>query len=90
METVGPDGEFLDHFDGRTLNPGHAIEAAWFIMREGQIRQDEMLVHIRLEPNARLDVGARLGPNMAGSSISAIDGLAGPGILARHEILVAA
>jgi N-acylglucosamine 2-epimerase len=22
-----PNGEFLDHFDGRTLNPGHAIEA---------------------------------------------------------------
>ena len=34
METVGPNGELLDHFDGRTLNPGHAIEAAWFILRE--------------------------------------------------------
>ena len=45
LETVGPDGEFIDHFDGRTLNPGHAIEAAWFIMREGNIRQDETLVH---------------------------------------------
>ena len=26
----------IDHFDGRTLNPGHAIEGAWFIMREGR------------------------------------------------------
>ena len=25
METVGPNGEFIDHFDGRILNPGHAI-----------------------------------------------------------------
>jgi N-acylglucosamine 2-epimerase len=34
METVGPEGEFIDHFDGRTLNPGHAIEGAWFVLRE--------------------------------------------------------
>ena len=32
METVAVDGTRIDHhFDGRTLNPGHAIEAAWFI-----------------------------------------------------------
>ncbi|RCS54127.1 N-acylglucosamine 2-epimerase [Bremerella cremea] len=44
METVGPAGERLDHFDGRTLNPGHAIEGAWFIMWEGQYRQDAELI----------------------------------------------
>lgn len=38
LETVGPHGEFLDHFDGRLLNPGHAIEAAWFILRESHHR----------------------------------------------------
>lgn len=38
LETVGPKGEFLDHFDGRMLNPGHAIEAAWFIMDEAEHR----------------------------------------------------
>jgi N-acylglucosamine 2-epimerase len=38
METVGMDGERLDHFHGRTLNPGHAIEAAWFILQEAKIR----------------------------------------------------
>jgi N-acylglucosamine 2-epimerase len=38
LETVGPNGEFIDHFDGRMLCPGHAIEAAWFIMREAQYR----------------------------------------------------
>ena len=36
LETVGPDGEFLpDHFEGRIVNPGHAIEGSWFIMNEG-------------------------------------------------------
>ncbi|MBX7214511.1 MAG: AGE family epimerase/isomerase [Thermoflexales bacterium] len=38
LEAVGPNGEFLDHFDGRTLNPGHAIEAAWFILEEARHR----------------------------------------------------
>ncbi len=44
METVGPQGELLDHFDGRTLNPGHAIEGAWFIMWEGKLRGDAELI----------------------------------------------
>ncbi|MCA9175200.1 MAG: AGE family epimerase/isomerase [Planctomycetales bacterium] len=44
METVGPSGELIDHFDGRTLNPGHAIEGAWFIMLEGSRRGDDALV----------------------------------------------
>lgn len=47
LETVGPNGEFIDHFDGRTLNPGHAIEAAWFIMQEAQYRQgDQRLLQL--------------------------------------------
>lgn len=49
METVGTDGEILDHFDGRTLNPGHAIEGAWFIMLEGRIRGDQELIHMGLK-----------------------------------------
>ena len=44
METVGPDGSIIDHFDGRMLTPGHAIEAAWFIMHEGQLRQKPELI----------------------------------------------
>ena len=46
LETVGPDGEVIDHFDGRTLNPGHAIEAAWFIMQEGKHRSDQKLINL--------------------------------------------
>lgn len=46
MEVVGPKGETYDHFDGRTLLPGHSIEAAWFIMREGQHRGDNSLVEL--------------------------------------------
>jgi N-acylglucosamine 2-epimerase len=38
LETVGPNGEFIDHFDGRTINPGHAMEAGWFILQESRNR----------------------------------------------------
>lgn len=38
MEVVGANGEILGHFDGRTLNPGHAIECAWFILHEAKWR----------------------------------------------------
>ena len=44
MEQVGPNGEIVDSYDGRTLNPGHAIECAWFLMNEGQIRSDSDLI----------------------------------------------
>jgi N-acylglucosamine 2-epimerase len=49
LETVGPNGEFVDHFDGRALNPGHAMEGAWFIMLEGKLRGDEELVKTGLQ-----------------------------------------
>jgi N-acylglucosamine 2-epimerase len=44
MEVVGEQGEILDHFDGRLLNPGHALECAWFLMQEGRWRGDGELV----------------------------------------------
>ncbi len=46
METVDLDGGMIDHFDGRTLNPGHAIEGAWFIMWEGMHRGDDSLISV--------------------------------------------
>ncbi|RLS57624.1 MAG: N-acylglucosamine 2-epimerase [Planctomycetota bacterium] len=44
MESVAPDGSLVDHPDGRLLNPGHAIEGAWFIMQEGRYRRDSSLI----------------------------------------------
>ncbi|MCB0132197.1 MAG: AGE family epimerase/isomerase, partial [Caldilineaceae bacterium] len=47
LETVGPSGEFQDHMDGRLLNPGHAIEAAWFILHEAKLRgRDQRLIEL--------------------------------------------
>lgn len=38
FEQLTPDGEVIDHFSERTLNPGHAIEGAWFILHEAKRR----------------------------------------------------
>lgn len=49
METVAPDGAIIDHIDARTLNPGHAIEGAWFIMNEGKRRGRTDYIRIGLD-----------------------------------------
>lgn len=36
LENVELDGTLSDTFEGRTVNPGHAIEAMWFIMDLGE------------------------------------------------------
>lgn len=41
MEQVSPSGEIINHIDGRTLNPGHAIECAWFILHEAKVRGND-------------------------------------------------
>ncbi len=46
MEQVALDGSVIDHFDGRTLNPGHAIEGAWFILHEAKHRADKALIEL--------------------------------------------
>jgi N-acylglucosamine 2-epimerase len=49
MEIVGPDGAILDTFDGRTLNPGHALECSWFILHEAKHRKrDPRLLRLGL------------------------------------------
>lgn len=36
LETVGKDGSILPGYDGRHMNPGHAIEAGWFVLSYAQ------------------------------------------------------
>jgi len=49
LETVGPDGEFLDTLEGRCVNPGHSLEAAWFLLEEAEYRQDPQLRALALQ-----------------------------------------
>lgn len=42
-ETVTPSGESMNSIEGRLLNPGHAIEAGWFLLRWAQkLRQIDL------------------------------------------------
>jgi len=45
LENVYQDGSFCDSFEGRLLNPGHAIEAMWFIMDLGKRMNDTALIN---------------------------------------------
>jgi N-acylglucosamine 2-epimerase len=42
-ETVSPEGERIDTPEGRLLNPGHAIEAGWFMQRWASRLEDDVL-----------------------------------------------
>jgi N-acylglucosamine 2-epimerase len=42
-EHAAPDGGKLDTFEGRMLNPGHALEAMWFILDVAERRRDRVL-----------------------------------------------
>ncbi|MCM4170743.1 AGE family epimerase/isomerase [Arenibacter sp. TNZ] len=43
-EFVKPDGSFEDSFNGRLLNPGHGIEAMWFMIDIAVRRNDQGLI----------------------------------------------
>lgn len=44
VENVNLDGSLSDTFEGRLMNPGHAIEAMWFIMDLGKRMNDLALI----------------------------------------------
>jgi N-acylglucosamine 2-epimerase len=44
LENVNIDGSFADCFEGRLMNPGHTIEAMWFIMDLGIRLNDRSLI----------------------------------------------
>ncbi len=44
-ENVTTDGKHLDCFDGRLINPGHGIEAMWFVMDIASRRDNLKLVN---------------------------------------------
>ena len=44
FENVLPNGEHHDSFNGRLLNPGHGIEAMWFMIDIGVRRNDKALI----------------------------------------------
>ena len=43
-EHISPDGKPIDSFEGRLINPGHGIEAMWFVMDLANRRGDMSLI----------------------------------------------
>ncbi|MCK5795279.1 MAG: AGE family epimerase/isomerase, partial [Anaerolineales bacterium] len=48
-EFADPDGRFPDTFDGRLINPGHGIEALWFLMFIAEQRGDRETINRAVE-----------------------------------------
>ncbi len=46
LEGVSAEGEFVNSPTGRIVNPGHSMEAAWFIMMEGLITKNQKAIEI--------------------------------------------
>lgn len=44
LENLAPDGSMIDCFEGRKINPGHDLEAMWFLMNIGIRRNDRELI----------------------------------------------
>jgi len=58
VENVNSDGSLSDTFEGRLINPGHAIEAMWFIMDLGVRLNRPALIEKAIETTLKtLDYG---------------------------------
>lgn len=49
LENLTPEGEKIDCFEGRKINPGHDLEAMWFLMNIGLRRGDKALIQKAVE-----------------------------------------
>lgn len=49
LEHVTPEGKFSDTYDGRLLNPGHVLEAMWFIMDLAVRKGDQSMIDKAVE-----------------------------------------
>ena len=58
LENVSPDGKAVDTPVGRTVNPGHSLEAAWFLMVQSELTDDPVLFE---KAKKIIDVSMKLG-----------------------------
>lgn len=54
IENVTTDGKLSDTFDGRLVNPGHAIEAMWFIMDLGKRLNRPELINTAVDTTIKM------------------------------------
>ena len=62
IENVDLEGNFVNTSTGRVVNPGHALEAAWFLMAEGQYQNNNKLLELGKKIiDAAMKLGLRNG-----------------------------
>ena len=62
LENVGMSGEYINTPLGREVNPGHSLEAAWFLLAEGVFRNDDTLkAAAKRIVDISMDIGYRDG-----------------------------
>ncbi len=54
VENVNADGSLSDTFDGRLVNPGHGIEAMWFLMDLGVRLNDRKLIEKAVQTTLKI------------------------------------
>ncbi len=54
LEHIKPDGTFSDSFEGRLVNPGHGLEAMWFIMDLAARKGDHALIRKAVDISLQL------------------------------------
>ena len=58
LENVSPEGKFVDTPTGRTVNPGHSLEAAWFLMVQSELTDDPTILE---KAEEIIDISMKLG-----------------------------
>lgn len=48
LENIAKDGTFIDSPNGRKVNPGHSMEAAWFVLAEGLLKKNQTVIEAGL------------------------------------------
>lgn len=44
LESISPEGKLINTPTGRIVNPGHSLEAAWFLISEGVYQNDDNII----------------------------------------------
>ncbi len=58
LENVGMNGEFINSSFGREVNPGHSLEAGWFLLAEAVYRNDD---YMKAKAKEIIDISWELG-----------------------------
>jgi N-acylglucosamine 2-epimerase len=54
LENVSPDGKFSNSYEGRITNPGHGLEAMWFIMDLAERSKNEELIQKAIDISLKI------------------------------------